>query len=77
MTDDVLSVLKILFSFLFDEMTKGSKSDDLVMMTIQSPSFDYPIVIPMDKLSTLTTDRFMGELERVLSQMKSLYLMSP
>ena len=65
-TDDVLSALKVLFSSLFDEMTKGSKSNDLVMMTIQSPSLDYPIVIPMDKLSTLTTDRFMAELERVL-----------
>ena len=65
-TDDVLSALKVFFSSLFDEMTKGSKSNDLVMMTIQNPSLDYPIVIPMDKLSTLTTDRFMAELERVL-----------
>ena len=73
-TDDVLSALKILFSFLFDEMTKGSKSDDLVMMTIQSPSLGYPIVIPMDKLSTLTTDRFMAELERVLQSNEEFVL---
>ena len=45
MTDDVLFAQKVLFSSLFDEMTKGSKSNDLVMMTIQGQSLDCPIVI--------------------------------
>ena len=65
-TDDILSTLRILFSSLFEELTKGSKSEDLVRLTVQSPSLNYPIVIPFLKIPQLTVDRFMAEIERVL-----------
>ncbi len=35
-------------------------------MTVQSPSLDYPIVIPFIRTPELTVDRFMAEIERVL-----------
>ena len=65
-TDDILSTLRILFSSLFEDLTKESKSEDLVRLTVQSPSLDYPIVIPFLKIPHLTADRFMSEKERVI-----------
>ena len=47
-------------------MTTGSKSEDLVRLTVQSPSLDYPIVIPFMQIPHLTVDRLMAEIERVL-----------
>jgi len=65
-TEDVLSTLKKLFKAIIVELTKTSKTDDLVRLTVQTPSLDYPIVIPFMKVIELTVDRFMSEIERVL-----------
>ena len=65
-TEDVVLTLRRLFSALFGELTRGAKSEDLVRVTVQSPSLDYPISIPFLKVNELTADRFMSELERVL-----------
>lgn len=47
-------------------MTIGSKPTNLVRLTVQSPSLDYPIIIPFLRIKELTPDRFMSEIERVL-----------
>ncbi len=65
-TEDILTTLKKLFQAIFKDLTTGSKSEDLVRMTVQSPSIDYPIVIPFMKVTELSADRFMAEIERVL-----------
>lgn len=44
----------------------GANSKDLVRITVQSPSLDYPIVLPFMRTEQLTVDRFMAEIERVL-----------
>ena len=64
--DDVLITLRIMFNAIFKDLTTGAKSADLVRLVVQSRSLDYPIVIPFLKVSDLTADRFMSELERVL-----------
>ena len=65
-SDNILSTLKKLFSALFSDLTRKSKPIDLVRITVQSPSLDYPIAIPFLKVTELTADRFMSEVERVL-----------
>ena len=65
-TEDVLSTLKTLFTGIFQDLTKGAKSEDLVRLAVQSPSLDYPIVIPFLKIQELTANRFMSEIGRVL-----------
>lgn len=65
-TEDILSTLKQLFIALFKELTSDAKSEDLVRLTVQSPSLDYPIIIPFLRIPELTADRFMAEIERVL-----------
>ncbi|XP_053397354.1 uncharacterized protein LOC128556395 [Mercenaria mercenaria] len=65
-TEDVLSTLRKLFSANFEDLTRESKPKDLVRLTVQTPSLDYPIVIPFLPITQLKTDRFMAELERVL-----------
>ena len=65
-SEDVFGTLRRLFYGLFDDLTQGSKSEDLVRLTVQSPSLDYPIVIPFLKIPNLTSDRFMSEIERVI-----------
>ena len=65
-SDNIMSTLKKLFSALFSDLTRKSKPIDLVRITVQSPSLDYPIAIPFLKVTELTADRFMSEVERVL-----------
>ena len=64
--EDVLTTLKRLFTAIFSDLTRGTKSEDLVRLTVQSPSLDYPIIIPFLRITELTADRFMSEIERVL-----------
>ncbi|XP_045209333.2 zinc finger protein 577-like [Mercenaria mercenaria] len=63
---DILTTLQALFSSILNEVTKGSKSNDLVRIVVQSPTLDYPIVIPFGPVTVLTADRFLQEVERVL-----------
>ena len=63
--EDVLSTLKRMFTAIFQDVTNGAKSKDLVRVVVQSPSLDYPIIIPFLRLQELTADRFMSEIERV------------
>ena len=65
-TDNVVSSLRHLITSILEDMTSGAKSTDLLRLVVQSPSLDYPIVIPFDLLPSLTADRFMAEIERVL-----------
>ena len=65
-TEDIMNTLKKLFQAIFQRLTKDAKSDDLVRLTVQSPSLDYPIVIPFLRLPQLSVDRFLAEIERVL-----------
>lgn len=65
-TEDVLPALKRMFAAIIEDLTTSAKSEDLVRMTVQTPSLDYPIVIPFMKTPELTVDRFITDIERVL-----------
>ena len=65
-SENVFNTLRRLFNVLFEDLTLGPKSEDLVRLTVQSPSLDYPIVIPFFKIPHLTADRFTAEIERIL-----------
>ena len=43
-TENITSHFRMLFTSIFKDVTKGAKSNDLVRVTVQSPSLDYPIV---------------------------------
>ena len=65
-TENIVSTLKKLFTAIFKDLTKNAKPSDLIRMVVQSPSLDYPIVIPFGRLPTLTADLFMSEIGRVV-----------
>ena len=65
-TENILTTLRQIFTAIFQDVTEGAKSKDLVRVTVQSPTLDYPIVIPFLKLPELTADRFLSEIERVI-----------
>ena len=65
-TEDVPSTLKRIFTSIFQDLTKGATSEDLLRLVVQSPGLDYAIVTPFLKVTGLTADRFMSEHERVL-----------
>lgn len=73
-TEDVLLTLKRIFKAIFEDITKGAKSNDLVRLVVECPSLDYPIVVPFGKLPTLTPERFMAEIERVLQSNEDLVI---
>ena len=63
---DILNTLKRMFAAVLEDMTSHAKTGDLIRMTVQSPTLDFPIVVPFLRLQEVTVDRFLSEVERVL-----------
>lgn len=63
---NILKYLKTLFQSIIDRMTTEIHSNDLVRLSIDNPELDYPIVFPFMRRSSLTIERFLSEIERVL-----------
>jgi len=65
-TDDIVAAIRTLFSAVLEDLVRGGSPTDLIRMAVHSSSLDFPIVIPFGPVPTLTADRFMSEIERVL-----------
>ncbi|WAR06959.1 hypothetical protein MAR_016917 [Mya arenaria] len=63
---NILNTLKRVFAAILEDVTSHSNTEDLIRMTVQSPSLDYPIVIPFLRLHEVTLVRFLSEGERIL-----------
>ena len=62
----ILKSLKILFQSILDSITVHIPSTDLVRISMDNPELDYPIVLPFMRRSSLTVERILAEIERVL-----------
>ncbi|NYT28708.1 MAG: hypothetical protein H0A76_13180 [Candidatus Thiodubiliella endoseptemdiera] len=50
------------------------KSEDLIRMSISCPELDFPITIPFMKVSQLSTETLLKEIERVLQSYEQFVL---
>lgn len=63
---DILKYLKNLFQDIISRMTEDIPSNDLVRLSMDNPELDFPIVLRFMRMSELTVDRILLEIERVL-----------
>lgn len=71
---NILRSLKLLFSSILRDITEYMSKDDLVRLSVQSPELDFPITLPFRRLSQLTSETFLSEVERVLQSYEEFVL---
>ena len=71
---EILKVLKQLFASIIDHIAGDIPSNDLIRITMDNPELDYPITLPFMSRSTLTVDRLLSEIERVLQSYEQFVL---
>ncbi|CAC5385638.1 unnamed protein product [Mytilus coruscus] len=64
----------MLFKSIINNITEFMKSTDLIRMSVQCPEFDFPITIPFIKVSQLSVDTLLHEIERVLQSHEQFVL---
>lgn len=70
----ILKTLGLMFQSLIKDLTEFMKSEDLIRMSIQCPELDFPITIPFMKVSQLSTETLLKEIERVLQSYEQFVL---
>ena len=70
----ILKTLRILLGSVISNITEFMKSDDLIRMSIQCLELDFQITIPFMKVSQLTVDTLLHEIERVLQSYEQFVL---
>lgn len=63
---NILKTLKIIFQSIVSRITENIPSNDRVRVTMDNPELDYPIVLPFMPRSSLTVERLLSEIEKVL-----------
>jgi hypothetical protein len=71
---NLTKTLRLLFQSLIKDLTEFMKSEDLIRMSIQCPELDFPITIPFMKVSQLSTETLLREIERVLQSYEQFVL---
>lgn len=70
----ILKTLRLLFGSLISNITELMKSTDLIRMSVQCPELDFPITIPFMKVSQLSVETLLHEIERVLQSYEQFVL---
>jgi hypothetical protein len=63
---NILKTLKVIFESIVTTLTKHIPSNDLVRVSMDNPELDFQIVLRFMPRSSLTVDRLLSEIERVL-----------
>lgn len=63
---NILKTLKVIFQSIMTRITENIPSDDLLRISMDNPELDFPIVLRFMPRSSLTVDRLLSEIERVL-----------
>ena len=71
---NLTKTLRLLFQSLIKDLTEFIKSEDLIRMSIPCPELDFPITIPFMKVSQLSTETLLKEIERVLQSYEQFVL---
>ena len=64
--EDILKTFKILFTSIVENITSTIAASDLVRLSIDNLELDFPITLSFMKMSALTVDKILSEIERVL-----------
>jgi len=63
---NILKTLKVIFQSIVTRITENIAATDLVRLVMDNSELDFPIVLPFMPRSSLTVDRILSEIERVL-----------
>ena len=71
---NILKSLQRLFTSVLKNLTEFMDPTDIVRLSVQCPQLDFPISLPFMRLSQLTAERFLSEVERVLQSYEEFVL---
>lgn len=71
---EILKTLRILFQSIIDNLTLSMEPSDLVRLSIDNQELHFPISLPFMRRSSLTVDRILSEIERVLQSYEQFVL---
>ena len=71
---EILKTLKKLFQSIINRIASDIPPNDLIRLTMDNPELDYPIVMPFMRRSTLSVDRILSEIERLLQSYEQFVL---
>lgn len=71
---NILKSLKILFTSILKDITEYINKTDLVRLSVQSSELNFAITIPFRRLSQLTSETFLSEVECVLQSYEEFVL---
>ncbi|XP_052090772.1 zinc finger protein 160-like [Mytilus californianus] len=70
----ILKTLRLLFASIIRNITEFMQSTDLIRLSVQCPELDFPITIPFMKVSQLSVETLLHEIERVLQSYEQFVL---
>jgi hypothetical protein len=63
---NILKALKVIFQSILTKITEHIPANDIVRVSMDNQELDFPIVLRFMPRSSLTVDRILSEIERVL-----------
>ena len=74
---DIMQFMSQAMTSILERITRDMKPTDLVRFIMQSPDLSYPISLPFMPLHALTSERVLGEIEKVLQSFEEIQINSP
>ena len=74
---DIMQFMSQAMTSILERITWNMDSTDLVRFIMQSPDLSYPISLPFMPLHALTSERVLGEIEKVLQSFEEIQINSP
>ena len=74
---DIMQFMSQAMVAILERITRDMEPTDLVRFIMQSPDLSYPISLPFMPLHALTSERVLGEIEKVLQSFEEIQMNSP
>ena len=74
---DIMQFMSQAMTSILERITRDMEPTDLVRFILQSPDLSYPISLPFMPLHALTSERVLGEIEKVLQSFEEIQINSP
>ena len=74
---DIMQFMSLVMTSILERITRNMDPTDLVRFIMQSPDLTYPISLPFMPLHALTSERVLGEIEKVLQSFEEIQINSP
>ena len=74
---NIMQFMSQAMTSILERITRDMEPTDLVRFILQSPDLSYPISLPFMPLHALTSERVLGEIEKVLQSFEEIQMNSP